>query len=160
MRKAESINPLSSRHRHTNKNRRCSQLTSPHSKNQHTHTYQHHPPPHLPHSTIKSTQLTTSTSCAPEESAATLPALTASTRPSKKSCVSRKAPLLSAVLGSGYSSTSSPTMSLALVSSVLRPVSARWLCRMVGSTRKTSRSDGDKVCLHVGWSFVTVADDI
>jgi hypothetical protein len=120
---------------------------------QHTHTRQHLHPLTTPTSFHYQLNSQHQTSCAPEESAATLPALTASTRPSKKSCVSRKAPLLSAVLGSGCSSTSFPIMTLALVSSVLRPTSARWLCRMVVSTRKTSLSDGDKVCLRVDVLF-------
>jgi hypothetical protein len=126
---------------------------SPQSKDSsHSRLPKHSHPSHLPHPTINSPH-TRLSPCAPEESAATRPAPTASTRRSKKNCVSRKAPSLFAVLGSGCSSTSFPTVSLALVNSVLRPLNARWHSRMVVVTRRTFLSDVTKVCLHVGVVF-------
>jgi hypothetical protein len=113
----------------------------------HSHLPKHfHPLQSIP----PSNQLTTSSSCAPEESVATLPALTASTRLLKKSCASREVLLLPARSGSGCSLTSFPTTNPAPVGSALKPTNARWLSRMVFLTRKTSPSNVDKVYSHDG----------
>jgi hypothetical protein len=115
------------------------------------HTHSHLPNHFHPLQSIPtSNQLTTSSSCAPEESAVTLPAPTTSKRLLKKSCVSREVLLLPARSGSGCSSTNFPTTNLAPVGSALKPTNARWLSRMVFLTRKTSLSNVDKVILHDG----------